>query len=61
MADEPRLISAAEFDAMTPDERAACFAEGIVTDWDQVPEEFRERVVATAKRLEADRETGTTQ
>lgn len=60
MADEPRVITAAEFDKMTPNERAACFAEGIVTDWDQVPEEFREQVVATAKRLAVERETGTT-
>lgn len=60
MADADRVITAAEFDKMTPNERAACFADGIVTDWEQVPEEFRERVVATAKRLAAEREPGTT-
>ena len=60
MAEPRRVITAAEFDKMTPNERAACFAEGIVTNWDEVPEEFRERVVATAKRLEEDRESGTT-
>ena len=61
VADEPRVITAAEFDRMTPNERAACFAEGIVTDWEQVPDGFRERVEATAKRLATERETGTTQ
>ena len=60
MAKEPRVITAAEFDEMTPNERAACIAEGIVTDWDQVPAEFREQVVATARRLAAERETGAT-
>lgn len=60
MADADRVISAEELDKMTPNERAACFEESIVTDWDQVPEKFRERVVATAKRLAAERDSGTT-
>lgn len=55
MADEPRVITAAEFDEMTPNERAECVRDGLVTDWDDVPTEFRERVVATAKRLAAER------
>lgn len=59
MADADRVITAAEFDQMTPNERAACIDEGIVTDWDQVPAEFRERIVATARRLAAERETDT--
>lgn len=52
MADEARrLITAAEMDEMTPDQRAAVIDERIVTDWDEVPEGFRHKVIATAQRL----------
>ncbi|MGI8662931.1 MAG: hypothetical protein ACR2LQ_06935 [Acidimicrobiales bacterium] len=61
MADAPKVITAAEFDEMTPDERAACVAEGLVTNWDDVPADFRDRLVATAKRLVAERGISATQ
>jgi len=51
VAEAPRLISAEEFDAMSPDERARVVREHIVSDFDQVPERFRRRVEATAARL----------
>lgn len=55
MADADRVITAEEFDKMTPNERAAAVRAGIVTDWNEVPSEFRERVIATAKRIAAER------
>jgi hypothetical protein len=51
VADEPRLITAAELDEMTPNERAEALTERIVTDWDLVPAAFREQVEATGARL----------
>ena len=51
VADEPRLITAAELDEMTPNERAAALTERIVTDWDLVPAAFRAQVEATGARL----------
>ena len=54
MADGSRVVSAADFDEMTPDERAAAVAEGVVTDWSEIPPGFRDRIVNTAKRLSTD-------
>ena len=51
MADAPRLITAEELDAMSPDERARVVREHIVADLDQLPDDFRQRVEATAGRL----------
>lgn len=48
-------ITAAELDAMTPDQRHAAVSERIVTDLDEVPPAFRDRVIATAERLAAER------
>jgi hypothetical protein len=56
MAEKPELIMAAAFDAMSPDERAAAVREHIVTDLDELPADFRQRVVATAERLARQRE-----
>ena len=55
MADQRRLVSAAELDAMTPDERNAAVDERIVTTFDEVPWKFRDRVIAMAERLAAER------
>jgi len=57
MAGEPPSLSAADLDAMTPDERAAAFEERLVTDLDALPAEFRDRVIATAERLGRERRT----
>ncbi|MCA1697253.1 MAG: hypothetical protein LC749_22465 [Actinobacteria bacterium] len=51
MADSPRVITAAQLDAMSPDERARVVREHIVTDLDELPEGFRRRVETTAARL----------
>jgi len=51
VADAPRLIKAEELDAMSPDERARVVCEHVVTNLDEVPEDFRQRVETTAGRL----------
>ena len=56
MAEKPELITTVALDAMSPDERAAAVRERIVTDLDELPTEFRKRVVATAERLARQRE-----
>jgi hypothetical protein len=49
----PRLITAAELDEMTPDQRAAAFNDRIITDLDELPDDFRKKVIDTAHRLTA--------
>jgi hypothetical protein len=51
VADAPKVITAEELDAMSPDERAQVVREHIVTDLDHLPEAFRQRVETTAARL----------
>lgn len=51
VAEAPRLITAEELDAMSPDERARVVREHVVTDLDELPEDFRRRVETTAGRL----------
>lgn len=53
MAKVPRLITAAELDEMTPDQRAAAFNDRIITDLDELPDDFRQKVIDTAHRLAA--------
>ena len=55
MGSEPKLLTAADLDAMTPAERSAAFEERLVTDLDSLPEDFRNRIVATAERLGKER------
>jgi hypothetical protein len=55
MVDKQKILTAEELDAMTPDQRAMAFRDRIVTDPDELPEEFRDRVFETAKRLGAGR------
>ncbi len=40
---------------MSPDERAAAVNDRVVTDLDELPPEFRDRVVATGRRLAVER------
>jgi hypothetical protein len=54
MGVERDLLTAAEMDAMTPDERAAAVRERIATDLDEVPEGFRVRIEQTGQRLAAE-------
>ena len=51
MADGPKVITAEELDAMSPDERARVVRAHIVTDIEQLPDGFRRRIEATAARL----------
>lgn len=60
VADERDPITAAELDAMTPDQRQAAVNERIVTSLDDLPPAFRDRVVATAERLAAERRASPT-
>lgn len=46
-----KILSAEELDAMTPDQRAAAFDERIVHDLDELPEEFRTRIMERGRRL----------
>jgi len=45
------VITAEELDSMSPDERAQVVREHIVTDPNELPDGFRQRVEATATRL----------
>jgi hypothetical protein len=55
-----RLVTAEQLDAMSPNERAAVLADHIVMDLDELPEGFRERVVATGQRLATERDQAAT-
>lgn len=44
-------------DAMTPDERRAEFDRRIITNPDELPPVLREKIRATAERLERERTT----
>jgi ActR/RegA family two-component response regulator len=46
-----RIITAAEMDRMTPQERADAVDASEVRSWDEVPESVKARVSETARRL----------
>jgi hypothetical protein len=46
-----RLITAAEMDAMTPQERSDAVVAGAARAWDEIPEPFRSEVLAKAAQL----------
>jgi hypothetical protein len=48
-----KIVTAAEMDLMTPNERAAVVEAGIVRNLDDVPEPFRSRIIAKAHEVEA--------
>jgi hypothetical protein len=52
---DPKLLTASELDAMSPDQRAAALNARVVTDLDALPLEFRQRVIETGARLAAER------
>jgi hypothetical protein len=54
VATTPRIITAQELDEMTPDERAASFADRVVRDLDDLPSDFRARVEARARKVAAE-------
>lgn len=51
MASSPRIITAAEMDQMTPQERADAVDASIVRNWDDLSPSFRERIVRRAAEL----------
>jgi hypothetical protein len=51
MATPRKLITAAEMDKMTPQERADAVEAGRASSWDEVPEPFKSEVLATAAAL----------
>ena len=51
MADNDRIVTAADLERMTPQERADVIDASVVTDWNDVPESFRTQIDATARRL----------
>ena len=60
MPEKSEPITAHVLDAMSPDERSEAFQRGLITDLDELPEDFRTRVVSTAERLGRERRTTTT-
>ena len=48
------VLTAAELDELSPSERAQAVRERVVEDLGQIPEGFRNRVEATARRLSTD-------
>lgn len=55
MDDEPGFLTADQLEAMTPAERSAAFEERIVTNPDDLPASFRDRIFASAERLSQER------
>ena len=55
MADQPAFISIEELEAMTPNERVAAFRERTVKDLNDLPKDFRDRIVSSAQRREEQR------
>ena len=51
MPDKPKLVTAEELDAMSPNERATAFDERVVRDVDELPTGFRERVMKVGQEL----------
>ena len=46
-----KVITAADMDAMTPQERADAVDAGTVRNWDDVDPDLREEILATARQL----------
>jgi hypothetical protein len=55
MASSDRIITAAEMDKMTPQERMDAIVAGTAHSWGDVPEPFRSEVLATARLLSEQR------
>jgi hypothetical protein len=51
MAEPDRIVTAADLEKMSPQERADVVGAAVVTDWSEVPESFRAQVNATARQL----------
>lgn len=51
MTNEGRIVTAADMDTMTPQERADAVDASTIRSWDEVPEPFKSRVLETARKL----------
>ncbi len=51
LMEQRKLITAADMDRMTPQERADAVEASICHSWDDVPEPFRSHVLETAREL----------
>ena len=51
MAQQPKLLTVEELDAMTPAERETAFAERIVGNLEDLPADVRERFMENGRRL----------
>ena len=48
-----KIVTAAEIDAMSPQERAASVESGVLHDWNEVEPSFRHRVEQNAQQIAA--------
>ena len=58
MKEKPPFLSIEEMEALTPNERVEAVKERIVTSWDEVPEDFRNRIFSRARSRELERREG---
>ena len=45
------FIGIEEFERMSPDERLEALRDRVITDLDELPDDFRRRIIATARSL----------
>ncbi|MEI8238957.1 MAG: hypothetical protein WCI22_06010 [Actinomycetota bacterium] len=53
MSSSRKVVTAAEMDAMTPQQRADLIDASVVRSWDEVDPEFREQALQAARVLNA--------
>lgn len=53
MAKQRRIVTAAEMDKMTPQERADVIDAGVIRSWDEVDDDFRSRLLARVPEVAA--------
>ena len=58
MADTPKRYTVEELEQMTPAERQAAGQGRVITDFDELPPVFRDRVLAPPRRLGREWSTG---
>lgn len=51
MTPQRKLLTVAELDSMTTAERDAAFADGVVSDLAELPEDVRDRFIEHGRRL----------
>ena len=51
MSGDDRIVTAADLERMTPQERLTVVDVSRVQNWEEIPEPFRSEVEATARRL----------